>query len=109
MKPFIRAVIVGDVDHEQVTEIAAASLGTYNHNPFVVFADGWEIEVGATADLRGDSTWQPGVERSRFHLDCWPEDDLSWQDVRAALEKLRQGFEAAGSRLVWQLVDQLAE
>ncbi|MFE4602144.1 hypothetical protein ACFRKE_14950, partial [Kitasatospora indigofera] len=45
----------------------------------------------------------------RTDLDCRPDDDLPWQDVHAALERIRQGFEAAGTRLAWQLVDQLTE
>lgn len=109
MKLFVRALIVGDIDFAQVPEIAAASLDSFSHNPFFVFADGWEIEVGTTSDLRGDATWQPGIERSTYYLDCWPDNDLSWQDVHVALEKIRQGFEAAGTRLAWQLVDQLTE
>ena len=109
MKLFIRALIVGDIDAEQVPEITAASLDSFSHNPFFVIADGWEIKVGTTSDLGGDATWQPGIERSTFYLDCWPEDDLSWQAITAALEKLRQGFEVAGARLAWQLVDQSAE
>ncbi|GAA2818240.1 hypothetical protein RMN57_28690 [Kitasatospora sp. CM 4170] len=109
MKLFIRALIIGDIDGEQVPEIAATSLDSFSHNPFVVFADGWEIEVGTTSDLRGDATWQPGIERSTYYLDCWPESELSWQEIYAALDKLRHGFEAAGTRLAWQLIDQLAE
>ena len=109
MNLFIRALIVGDIDAEQVPEITATSLNSFNHNPFIVFADGWEICVGTTSDLRGDATWQPGVERSTYYLDCWPESDLSWQDITAALEKIRQGFEVAGARLAWQLADQSAE
>ncbi|MFD7984070.1 hypothetical protein ACFV4M_11930 [Kitasatospora indigofera] len=109
MRLFVRALVVGDIGFEQVAEITAASLDSFSHNPFFVFADGWEIEVGTTSDLRGDATWQPGIERSTFHLDCRPDDDLPWQDVHAALERIRQGFEAAGTRLARQLVDQLTE
>ncbi|MEU9073326.1 hypothetical protein ACFYUY_00530 [Kitasatospora sp. NPDC004745] len=109
MKLFIRALIVGEIDEEQVPQITADALDTFNHNPFIVFADGWEIEIGTTSDLEGDATWQPGIEKSTYYLDCSPVGEQSWPEIHAALDKLRQGFEAAGTRLTWQLVDQLAE
>ncbi|MFJ9695011.1 hypothetical protein [Kitasatospora sp. NPDC101183] len=109
MRLFIRALIVGEIDEEQVPQITADSLGAFNHNPFIVFADGWEIEIGTTVDLKGDATWQPGIERSTYYLDCSPDDEQSWQEIHTALDNLRQGFEAAGTRLAWQLVDQLTE
>ncbi|MFD9064840.1 hypothetical protein ACFVZ3_25345 [Kitasatospora purpeofusca] len=109
MKLFIRAIIIGEIDEEQVPQITADALDTFNHNPFIVFADDWEIEIGTTSDLKGDASWQPGIERSTYYLDCFPAGDQQWQEIHSALEKLRHGFEAAGTRLAWQLVDNLAE
>ncbi|MFD8323154.1 hypothetical protein [Kitasatospora purpeofusca] len=109
MKLFIRAIIIGEIDEEQVPQITADALDTFNHNPFIVFADGWEIEIGTTSDFKGDASWQPGIERSTYYLDCFPAGDQQWQEIHSALEKLRHGFEAAGTRLAWQLVDNLAE
>ncbi|MFE0646126.1 hypothetical protein ACFW2Y_31660 [Streptomyces sp. NPDC058877] len=92
MKTFIRIVLIGEISEDDVVEVVAQVFDTHPHNPFTILADDWEIEVGTSSDLEGETHFP--LAGSTYYLDCWPDEGVSWSEVQSKMAVLSSAFGA---------------